>query len=147
MRDLCVEVVHQPLKNAQRRALVGQAARARADLAQRSLESPIDGVVVDRYVQPGESVKDQPLLKLARIDPMRVEIIAYSEYFGLIEKGMQAEVIIEGPTDTRHLATVSVVDDVVDAASGTFGIRLNLPNPDNSVIGGLKCRAEFSAAR
>ena len=120
-----------------------ELARARADLALRSIESPINGVVVDRIVQPGESVKDQPLLRLAQIDPMRVEIIAYSEYFGRVEKGMQAEVVIEGPTDTRHRARVSVVDDVVDAASGTFGIRLTLPNPDNEVIGGLKCRAEF----
>lgn len=135
------------LKQAQSRQRLAELEleRARADLALRRIESPIDGVVVDRYVQPGESVKDQPLLRLAQIDPMRVEIIAYSEHFGLVKKGMQADVVIEGPTDTRHRARVSVVDDVVDAASGTFGIRLTLPNPDNDVIGGLKCQAEFLA--
>ncbi|MFK7829408.1 MAG: efflux RND transporter periplasmic adaptor subunit [Congregibacter sp.] len=120
--------------------------RARADLELRSVKSPINGVVVDRFVNPGESVNDRPLFKLAQIDPMRVEIIAYSEHFGLVRPGMQAEVIIEGPTETRHLAKVSIVDNVVDAASGTFGIRLSLPNPDNKVVGGLKCRAEFPAA-
>lgn len=120
--------------------------RARADLALRSIKSPITGVVVDRYLHPGESVRDQPLLKLAKIDPMRVEIIAYSEYFGRVAVGMEAEVIIEGPTETRHRARVSVVDDVVDAASGTFGIRLSLPNPDFSVIGGLKCQAVFASS-
>ena len=117
--------------------------RAEADLQLRSLLSPIDGVVVNRYVHPGESVKDRPLLKLAQIDPMRVEILAYSELFGLIKKGMEAQIIIDGPTETRHRATVSVVDGVVDAASGTFGIRLSLPNPDGEVVGGLKCRVMF----
>ena len=133
------------LKQAQSNQRLAQLdlVRARADLELRVIRSPIDGVVVDRFVHPGESVNEQPLLKLAKIDPMRVEIIAYSEYFGLVEEGMQAEIVIEGPSETRHLAAVSVVDNVVDAASGTFGIRLALPNPDNSVVGGLKCRAEF----
>jgi RND family efflux transporter MFP subunit len=117
--------------------------RAMADLALLSVVSPIDGVVVDRYVHPGESVKDRPLLKVAKIDPMRVEIIADSELFGLIEKGMQAQILVEGPRETSHQAQVSVVDGVVDAASGTFGVRLSLPNPGNEVIGGLKCRALF----
>ncbi len=120
-----------------------ELARAQADLALRSVVSPIDGVVVDRYVHPGESVKDRPLLRVAKIDPMRVEIIAPSDLFGSIQKGMQAEIVIEGPTETRHTALVSVVDGIVDAASGTFGVRLNLPNPDNAVVGGLKCRASF----
>ncbi len=111
------------------------------------LKSPIDGVVMDRYVNPGESVDDRPLLKLAKIDPMRVEIIAYSDYFGVIEPGMEADIVIEGPSESRRTATVSVVDSVVDSASGTFGVRLLLPNPDNRVIGGLKCTAEFSAVR
>ncbi|RLB03510.1 MAG: efflux RND transporter periplasmic adaptor subunit, partial [Deltaproteobacteria bacterium] len=32
---------------------------------------------------------------------------------------------------------------VVDAASGTFGIRLRLPNPDLSIHAGLKCKVSF----
>jgi RND family efflux transporter MFP subunit len=121
-----------------------QLDRATANLKLRSVVSPIDGVVVDRYVHPGESVKDRPLLKLAKIDPMRVEIIANSELFGLIKTGMTAEIIVEGPTETRLQATVSVVDGLVDAASGTFGIRLSVPNQDNKVVGGLKCKAVFN---
>lgn len=117
--------------------------RAVADLELRSVVSPIDGVVVDRYVHPGESVKDRPLLKLAQVDPMRVEIIAYSEMFGRIRKGMQAEIVVEGPTEARHRAEVTVVDSIIDAASGTFSVRLSLPNPNNEVVGGLKCRALF----
>lgn len=117
--------------------------RAEADLALRSVESPIDGVVVDRFVHPGESVKDRPLLKVARTDPMRVEIIADSRFFGLITKGMEADVVIEGPVETSHRASVSVVDGIVDAASGTFGVRLSLPNAGNDIVGGLKCRAVF----
>lgn len=121
--------------------------RSIAELNLRAIKSPIDGVVVERYLHPGESVKDRPLLRLAKIDPMRVEIIAYSELFGFIQKGMEAEIIIDGPQETRHTAKVSLVDGLVDAASGTFGIRLNLPNPLNSIVGGLKCTAIFQLER
>lgn len=117
--------------------------RAKADLELRSLRSPIDGIVMDRFVHPGESIKDRPLLKIAKIDPMRVEIIAGSELFGQIKEGMPAEIIIEGPQETSHKATVALVDSLVDAASGTFGIRLKLPNPEHNIVGGLKCKALF----
>lgn len=120
--------------------------RAEADLALRSLRSPIDGIVVERFVHPGESVKDKALLKLAQIDPMRVEIIADSALLGRVSAGMQAQITVEGPTETQHTATVTLVDGLVDAASGTFGIRLNLPNPQRDIVGGLKCRAQFQLA-
>ena len=115
--------------------------KATANLKLHTITSPIEGVVIERYVHPGESVKENPLLRLAKIDPMRVEIIVFSDLFGRIKKGMQVEVVSLGPNKSRYPAVVSLVDSIVDAASGTFGVRLNLPNADNKVIGGLKCKA------
>jgi multidrug efflux pump subunit AcrA (membrane-fusion protein) len=40
-------------------------------------------------------------------------------------------------------AKVVVVDKVIDAASGTLGIRLQLPNPDNKIPAGIKCSVQF----
>ncbi len=117
--------------------------RAEAALKLRTVTSPISAIVVERYVHPGESVKDKPLLKLAQIDPLRIEIIAPSELYGSIKPGMQAEIFPEAPAKGSYQATVSVVDNIIDAASGTFGIRLSLPNPDYKVVSGLKCRASF----
>ncbi len=41
------------------------------------------------------------------------------------------------------VARVVVVDPVVDAASGTVGIRLELPNPNYRLPAGLKCKVQF----
>jgi multidrug efflux pump subunit AcrA (membrane-fusion protein) len=49
----------------------------------------------------------------------------------------------EEPVGGEYPATVTVVDRVVDAASGTFGVRLELPNPDRALSAGLKCRVRF----
>ena len=43
-----------------------------------------------------------------------------------------------------HQATVDLVDPMGDAGSGTFGVRLSLPNPERDIPAGLKCRVELS---
>jgi multidrug efflux pump subunit AcrA (membrane-fusion protein) len=49
----------------------------------------------------------------------------------------------EAPVSGTHPARVTVVDRVVDAASGTFGVRLQLPNPGYRLPAGLKCEIRF----
>jgi RND family efflux transporter MFP subunit len=113
------------------------------NLKLRTLRSPIQGVVVERLVSPGESVKDKAVFKLAQIDPLNVEVIAPVTLFGAIQSGMSAEVIPEEPVGGVHLADVKIIDHVIDAASGTFGVRLELPNPDYQLPAGLSCQVQF----
>lgn len=118
--------------------------RARAALGLRTVQSPVTGVVVERLLSPGEFAKQAPILKLAQIDPLRVELIAPVALFGRIRVGMPAEVTPEAPLQGVWPARVKVVDPVVDAASGTFGVRLELPNPDYRLPAGLKCKVKFN---
>jgi hypothetical protein len=45
--------------------------------------------------------------------------------------------------DGEYQATVTIVDGVADASSGTFRVRLGLPNKDYSLPSGLRCRVKF----
>ena len=121
-----------------------EAARAQALLEQRTIKSPIDGVVVERLVATGEFVDDKPLLRLADLDPLRVEVILPAALFRSITPGMDAEVKPDAPDAGNHEARVTVVDRVIDPASGTFGVRLELPNPDYRLPSGLKCTVRFA---
>jgi hypothetical protein len=56
---------------------------------------------------------------------------------------MVADVTPEPPFTRTYRAKVKVVDRVIDAASGMFGIRLELPNPDYSLPAGLKCKVRL----
>jgi len=116
---------------------------AQASLELRKIRSPIEGVIADRYLMPGEFIEDNPILKLAQLDPLRVEVVAPVAYFGRIRTGMHAQVKTEFGSFENLVAEVVVVDKVIDAASGTFGIRLELENRDNRVPGGLKCSVRF----
>lgn len=61
---------------------------------------------------------------------------------GSVKAGMLADVKPEAPVDI-YKARATIVDKVVDAASGTFGVRLELPNPDYKLPPGLKCKVRF----
>lgn len=120
-----------------------QLELALAELNRRTIKSPIDGIVIERYIMPGESVNDRPILQLAKVNPLLVEVVASAELFGLIKKGMKVQVYPEAPANSTYQATVSIVDKIIDAASGSFTVRLALPNPDDKLIGGTKCMARF----
>jgi RND family efflux transporter MFP subunit len=108
-----------------------------------TISSPIDGVVVERFLHPGEYVEDQPILKIAQIDPLNVEVILPVAVYYQIKVGMRAKVIPEPPVGGEYVAQVKVVDKVIDAASGTFGVRLEMPNPGYRLPAGLKCKVIF----
>lgn len=121
--------------------------RAKEILKLRSIVSPIDGVVVERYKSPGEFVEDQPLLKLAQVNPLNVEVIVPLYWLGTIKKGMTAKVYPEKPIGGAYKAKVVIVDPVVDSGSGTFGVRLELPNPRKLIPAGLTCDVKFPGKR
>lgn len=118
--------------------------RALADLQRRTLVSPIDGVVIERMKEPGEHIDFEPVLKLAQLDPLRVDVFAPASLYGKVKVGMKASVIPElGAADRTYSAEVTLVDQVIDGPSNTFGIRLSFPNPNNRLPSGLKCRISF----
>ena len=82
-------------------------------------------------------------MKLAQIDPLRVEVFAPISLLGKLKTGMRADVRPEGKWQPLYQAKIIVVNKVVDSASGTFGVRLEMPNPNNAISAGLACSVEF----
>jgi len=120
-----------------------QLREAEAKLEIRIIRSPIDGIVSERFLSPGEYVGEEAIMEIVRINPLYVEVFVSVDFFGKITKGMTAEVSPEFPDPRKYSARVIIVDRVIDAASGTFGVRLELSNPDNYLPAGLKCKVLF----
>ena len=64
-------------------------------------------------------------------------------YFGRLSTASRAEVQPEDPIGGRYEAKVVIVDRVLDAGSGTFGVRLALPNRDMRLPAGIRCKITF----
>ncbi len=112
-------------------------------LRMRTIRSPMTGVVIERFVSPGEVARQEKMVEIAQIDPLNVEVIAPVHMFGSIRAGMRAEVKAEDRVDRVYRARVKIIDRVIDAASGTFGIRLELRNPRHRIPAGIKCSVRF----
>lgn len=120
-----------------------QLEEAEERLAQRTLKSPVSGVVVERNLSPGEHISDDAVMIVAQIDPLYVEIVIPVECYGKIRIGQTAVVIIAHPIKKKLNCSVLVVDRVIDAASATFNVRLKLNNPGGKLPAGLRCIVRF----
>lgn len=139
-------VASQELREAEANIQIAQLEVARAEeiLKLRSIKSPIDGVVAERHLLGGEYAYEQaPIMTIAQIDPLNVEVFVPVTLYATIKLGTEATVIGEAPVGGRYTAKVEVIDPLIDARSGTFGIRLLLPNPNNKIPAGLRCKVEF----
>lgn len=138
-------VAQQKLMQAQEQQRVAsqELELALAQLRQRSIRAPFDGIVAERYVSVGERVEEKPMFRVAKVNPLRVEVIVPAAQFGTIRIGMVAKVIPDMPNTAAVEAKVVLVDSLVDAASNTFRVRAELPNADGSVTSGLRCKAEL----
>lgn len=123
-----------------------EAKRAAEVVAMRSIRSPLSGVVVEVMLKPGEfgaiTFKD-PIMKLAEIDPLHVEVVLPVSQYGQVKAGQKASVMPEAPVGGRYETRVALVDKVIDAASGTFGVRLELRNRKFEIPAGVRCRVQF----
>jgi membrane fusion protein, multidrug efflux system len=120
-----------------------QAEEAAQRLAMRTIRSPTEGVVTERFHAPGEYIGADPVVTVARLNPLNVEVIAPVELLSRITEGTQAEVRPEAPTGGTYVGEVVLVDQIIDAASGTFGVRVELPNEGYMLPAGLKCTVHF----
>lgn len=116
----------------------------RARINQREIRAPFSGVIIDRMAEPGERIEHHPVLRLASINQLKVELVLPGASFGSIKPNDKVTVYPElqglAPVETL----VTLVDPIIDPASNTFRVRLLLDNSDYSIPSGLRCRAELN---
>lgn len=142
-----MEVVKRELAIAEmrRRAAGLELNRARTVLEQKTIRSPISGVVLQRSLSKGEYLdQDGQLATIAQLDPLFVEVFPPVSRFGSIKNGMSAMVQPNEPIVGTYEGVVTVVDQVFDAASSTFGVRVELSNVDQTIPAGHRCKVSFA---
>ncbi|CAN5371993.1 hypothetical protein BH11PSE9_BH11PSE9_07100 [soil metagenome] len=135
-----VSLAREQLATSSREVSVSQA-----QVSQRVLRSPIDGVVIERYLNAGERVEEKPMARIADISALRVEVVAPTSLFGSLQVGQEVSVQPDLPGSGARTARITQIDKVLDPASNTFRVRLNLPNADATLPAGLRCRIDLGA--
>ena len=120
-----------------------QLVEVKERLALRTIRSTINGVVVERLGAPGEYVGEEHFITVAQLNPLVIELVVPEKYLDSIKVGQTAKVQMYVPVSSSHTAKVVIVDQVLDAASSTFGVRLELSNPHLKLPAGVKCQVVF----
>jgi len=121
-----------------------QVELQQAILGERSIRSPFDGVVAERYAGPGDRINDNKIVKLAQIDPLLVKVVVPEGLYGQVKMEAGADVTVNSAISDKPLrATVWRIDKVMDAASGTFVVLLKVDNKNNRIPAGIRCSVHF----
>jgi RND family efflux transporter MFP subunit len=139
------EISHQKYMQAieQQKHAKNELNIAAAQLSQRRIRSPFDGIVTDRYISTGERVEDKAIVRIAQINRLRVQVVIPVSYFGKIKNNASVAITPEFPNAPTVSGQVSLIDKVIDAASNTFRVQLELDNADLALPAGSRCTANF----
>ena len=120
------------------------ADRDRTAVEQTVIRAPDDGEVFRLAVREGEAAEPlHPVFSMVTVDPL--DVIAYVpiDTVGHIRVGTTASLKLEGIAPAPLQCTVKVVDRVSDPASGTYRVKLSVPNPDRQIAAGARGNLTF----
>ncbi|MGE0222153.1 MAG: efflux RND transporter periplasmic adaptor subunit [Acetobacteraceae bacterium] len=124
-----------------------EAERSEVQLKLKLIRSPLNGVVTDMRLMPGEFIHEQAtIMTIAQIDPLNIDLVVPAERYGAVRVGTVADLQLASPINMTLPAKVDAVDPVIDPASDTFRIRLVLPNPGNAIPAGVRCSVRLPDA-
>jgi len=122
-----------------------QVKEAEVRLRQRETRSPFSGIVVKRLKQPGEYIDETPFLRVVSLNPLHAEIYVQAAFYGKISKDSEITLYTED-SESGHKGKIKIIDPIIDAASNTFAITVEVDNKNNQLVVGTRCRVEFRKA-
>jgi RND family efflux transporter MFP subunit len=138
--DLAVADAQVTLANEDRELARLECDRIQAQIEQRRLRSPIEGIVVEVFHEVGESIvfSDPRMMMLVQLHPLRVKFpvsVKQSQQFAVDQK-----VNIELPEFKSTVqGRVQLVAPVLDAKSGTVQITCLIDNREGRFRSGMRC--------
>lgn len=138
-------VTDQQLQHVQART---DAARSdyEAAIAAIRIASPIGGTVTRIDFREGQMVpNDRPLMQVAAIDTLMVELMAESVDVAAIAAGQSVELRTTALPDRTFVGTVSERSMAAYPVTNQFRVRVTVPNPDHLLLPGYPVEAEVLA--
>lgn len=120
-----------------------EALRAVYRLAQleydyTQIRAPIEGVVAERHIKLGNTITaNSPAFRVTALDPLVAYLHIPEREFRRLEKGQAAELRLDAIPGSRFTARVQRVSPVVDPATGTFKVTMEVPDPEGQLKPGM----------
>jgi len=120
-------------------------ALAKSKLDERSIQSPLDGIVIRRFKEAGESVdRIEPLFEVVDISRLYLQFYVPAPMATSIDHGEPVTFWAKDAPEQTMQANVEFVSPAADAASGLFRVRLLYDNnPEAALPAGIRVTAKF----
>jgi HlyD family secretion protein len=126
----------------------------RTDLSKAAIRSPIDGIVLKRTIEPGQTVAasfQAPILFTLAEDLTHMELLVSVDEADVaaVAVGQRAQFTVDAWPGQRFDAEVTQVRFGADALEGvvTYGVSLRVDNPERRLRPGMTATAEIEVKR
>lgn len=126
-------------------AAIAEQAEIEARMDFATIRAPFDGVVTARTIDPGDMVyeanspkgSDQPLLRVAKLDVIRVKTYVPERESVWADVGDPATITFDALPGLAFMGQVARVSGTLDPGTRTMLVEIDLPNDDGRIRPGL----------
>jgi membrane fusion protein (multidrug efflux system) len=118
------------------------------ELEKTKITAPFDGLVARRYVRVGQSVaKGDRLFWVTAEAPLRMRFTLPERFVGHLQKGQELPLSSPDLPQEQHMTRVLEVSRVVDPASGTIEVLVELDGAPGGLRPGMTSQVRVSVSR
>lgn len=122
---------------AEEQTALAQAQQIRAQIAKATITSPVDGIVVNRNLNPGEYPGTRQIFTIQETDKVFAVLNGSGNQVVGVRPGTSVTVNVPDRAELHGRGTVAAVLDQVTPGSTNFSIKVLLPNPTGSFRSGM----------
>ena len=125
-------------RNTQKQVAEQQIQQFQAQIADRIIRAPFDGVLGLRNISAGSLVSPQNVITtIDDLSTMRVDFTVPEVYLGQIKSGITIMTKSEAYPDQTFRGTIAEIDTRVDPASRSVRVRAEIPNEEGLLKPGM----------
>ena len=111
---------------------------AKLELDYTQIRAPINGVVSERFAKIGNTIAvGDPMFRVTSLDPLVAYVHVPEREYRNIKEGQLAGIEIDALQGQPVIASVTRVSPIVDPATGTFKITIEITDPERRIKPGM----------
>jgi membrane fusion protein, multidrug efflux system len=130
---------------AELRAAEAEFKTARLELDRTAIRTTVSGILNERRIEQGEWVAvGEPIAEIVQNDPIKAVVQVPQRHVKRVRPGGEGHVRIPGAAP--RTGRITFVDAVANAATRTFRVEIELPNPAGELPSGVSVQVEIPTA-
>ncbi len=143
------------LEDARTQESVAQAAFKQAEavvslaklqVARTAVNSPLDGIVVKRFVSVGEQVDGtagQPVVEVANLNEVELVVNVPASYLSKLHRDESLSLVSDAFPDKKFAGRILAIPGAVDPGSNAGAVRIRIANPQRLLRLGMFLKTEL----